>query len=120
MFNPKIKEIIQLKLLMLVDHSNQRNAKLLLPVSKTYLQIFVIKNICIVESPVFVAKPTTQEVKQGETAVFQTKIDGYPAPKVTWLLNGKPLTPKEGAQVEFNAATGDAKLSIPKVDLQQH
>jgi hypothetical protein len=59
-------------------------------------------------------------VKQGETAVFETKIDGYPTPKVTWLLNGKPLTPKEGAQVELNAATGDAKLSIPKVDLQQH
>jgi hypothetical protein len=59
-------------------------------------------------------------VKQGETAVFTTKIDGYPTPKVTWLLNGKPLTPKEGAQVELNASTGDAKLSIPKVDLQQH
>ncbi|CAF3879888.1 unnamed protein product, partial [Rotaria sp. Silwood1] len=58
--------------------------------------------------------------KQGETAVFETKIDGYPTPKVTWLLNGKPLTPKEGAQVEMNAATGEAKLSIPKVDLQQH
>ena len=72
------------------------------------------------ESPVFVAKPTTQEVKQGETAVFETKIDGYPTPKVTWLLNGKPLTAKEGAQVELNAATGDAKLSVPKVDLQQH
>jgi len=67
-----------------------------------------------------VAKPTKQEVKQGETAVFETKIDGYPTPKVTWLLNGKPLTAKEGAQVEMNAATGDAKLSIPKVDLQQH
>ena len=72
------------------------------------------------ESPVFVSKPTTQEVKQGETAVFETKIDGYPTPKVTWLLNGKPLTTKEGAQVELNAATGDAKLSIAKVDLQQH
>jgi hypothetical protein len=74
----------------------------------------------LLESPVFVSKPTTQQVKQGETAVFETKIDGYPTPKVTWLLNGKPLTPKEGAQIEFNAATGDAKLSIPKVDLQQH
>jgi hypothetical protein len=69
---------------------------------------------------VFVTKPPTQEVKQGETAVFETKIDGYPTPKVTWLLNGKPLTTKEGAQIEVNAATGDAKLSIPKVDLQQH
>jgi hypothetical protein len=69
---------------------------------------------------VFITKPATQEVKQGETAVFETKIDGYPAPKVTWLLNGKPLTAKEGAQGELNPATGDAKLSIPKVDLQQH
>ncbi|CAF4747141.1 unnamed protein product, partial [Rotaria sp. Silwood1] len=76
--------------------------------------------VAVTKSPVFVAKPTTQEVKQGETAVFETKIDGYPTPKVTWLLNGKPLTPKEGAQVEMNAATGEAKLSIPKVDLQQH
>ncbi|CAF5017123.1 unnamed protein product, partial [Rotaria sp. Silwood1] len=52
--------------------------------------------VAVTKSPVFVAKPTTQEVKQGETAVFETKIDGYPTPKVTWLLNGKPLTPKEG------------------------
>ncbi len=81
----------------------------------------ILNNLHIlVESPVFVAKPTTQEIKQGDTAVFETKVDGYPAPKVTWLLNGKALTPKEGAQVEFNAATGEAKLSIPKVDLQQH
>ena len=82
--------------------------------------LFRNKIYFFLESPVFVAKPTTQEVKQGETAVFETKIDGYPTPKVTWLLNGKPLTAKEGAQVELNAATGDAKLSIPKVDLQQH
>lgn len=59
-------------------------------------------------------------MKQGETAVFEAKIDGYPTPKVIWLLNGKPLTPKDGAQMELNAATGDAKLSINNVDLQQH
>ena len=84
--------------------------------------IFSFRNIkvSLLESPVFVSKLSTQEVKQGETAAFQAKIDGYPTPKVTWLLNGKPLTSKEGAQVEFNAATGDAKLSLPKVDLQQH
>ncbi|CAF1493608.1 unnamed protein product, partial [Adineta steineri] len=76
--------------------------------------------VTVMKSPEFVTKPTAQEVKQGETAVFETKIDGYPTPKITWLLNGKPLTAKEGAQVEFNAATGDAKLSIAKVDLQQH
>ena len=59
-------------------------------------------------------------MKQGESAVFETKIDGYPTPKVIWLLNGKPLTPKDGAQMELNAATGDAKLTINNVDLQQH
>jgi hypothetical protein len=105
---------------MLVDHSNQRNAKLLFQVCSFDCHLFRNKIHFFLESPVFVAKPTTQEVKQGETAVFETKIDGYPTPKVTWLLNGKPLTAKEGAQVELNAATGDAKLSIPKVDLQQH
>jgi hypothetical protein len=76
--------------------------------------------LLVIESPEFVSKPTTQEVKQGETATFETKIDGYPVPKVTWLLNGKALTPKEGAQIETNASTGDVKLSISNVDLQQH
>ena len=73
-----------------------------------------------IESPVFVTKLSTQEVKQGETAVFEGKIDGYPVPKVTWLLNGKPLTPKDGATIENNPASGDVKLTINNVDLQQH
>ena len=59
-------------------------------------------------------------MKQGESAVFEGKIDGYPVPKVTWLLNGKPLTPKDGAVIENNPATGDVKLTLNNVDLQQH
>jgi hypothetical protein len=74
----------------------------------------------VVESPVFATKPTTQEVNQGETAVFETKIDGYPTPEITWFLNGKLLTLKDGAQAELNAVTGNAKLLISKVDFQQH
>jgi hypothetical protein len=105
---------------MLVDHSNQRNAKSLSQVNRSSFHLIIIKKYFLLESPVFVAKLTTQEVKQRETAVFATKIDGYPTPKVTWLLNSKPLTVKEGAQIVSNAATGDAKLFIPKVDLQQH
>ena len=77
-------------------------------------------NIRFVESPVFITKPISQLVKQNETAVFETKIDGYPTPKVTWLLNGKPLATKDGVQVEMNAPTCEAKLTVPKVDLQQH
>ncbi|CAF3956896.1 unnamed protein product [Rotaria sordida] len=72
------------------------------------------------EPPVFIVKLTTQKVKQGTTAVFLTKIDGYPTPTITWLLNGKPLVTKEGIQVQFDATTDEAKLSIPNIDLQQH
>ena len=78
------------------------------------------RSMILVEAPVFVSKLTTQEVKQGETAVFEGKIDGYPVPKVTWLLNGKPLTPKDGATIENSPASGDVKLTINNVDLQQH
>ncbi|CAF4979058.1 unnamed protein product, partial [Rotaria sp. Silwood1] len=72
------------------------------------------------KSPMFIIKPTTQKVKQGETAVFMTTIDGYPTPTITWLLNGKLLTLKEDVEVQFDAATGQSKLSIQNVNLEQH
>jgi len=59
-------------------------------------------------------------VKQNETAVFETKIDGYPTPKVTWFRNDKPLTGEKGTKIEFNPTTGHAKLSIQNTNLQQH
>ncbi|CAF3651616.1 unnamed protein product [Rotaria sp. Silwood1] len=72
------------------------------------------------KSPVFIVKPTTQKVQQGATALFVTKIGGYSTSNITWLFNEKPLTAKEGAQMQFNTATGEAKLSIGNVDLKQH
>ncbi|CAF4931760.1 unnamed protein product [Rotaria sp. Silwood1] len=72
------------------------------------------------KSPMFIVKPTTQRVKQGETAVFMTTIDGYPTPTITWLLNGKLLTLKEDVEVQFDAATSQSKLSIQNVNLEQH
>ncbi|CAF4651249.1 unnamed protein product, partial [Rotaria sp. Silwood2] len=65
-----------------------------------------------------IVKPTAQKVKQGETALFKAQIDGCPPPKISWLLNGKELIAKEGIQVQFNTATGEAKLSICNVNLQ--
>ena len=67
----------------------------------------------------FVVKPTSQKVKQGETALFKAQIDGYPPPNVSWLLNGKQLK-EEDVKMQFNATTGEAKLAISNVDLQQH
>ena len=72
------------------------------------------------ESPIFLIKPVSQEVKQGELANFQVKIDGYPLPNITWLLNGKVLTSQENTEIETDRTTGDSKLSINKVDIQQH
>ncbi|CAF5147445.1 unnamed protein product, partial [Rotaria sp. Silwood1] len=68
----------------------------------------------------FIVKPTTQKVRQGETAVFVSNVDGYPTPIITWLLNGKLLTEKESVEVQFYATADQAKLSIQNVDLEQH
>ncbi|CAF3785774.1 unnamed protein product [Rotaria sp. Silwood1] len=76
--------------------------------------------VIVSKSPVFVVKPTAQKVKQSATAVFVTTIDGYPTPTVTWLLNGKLLTAKKGVQVQFDATTGQARLFVENVDLEQH
>ncbi|CAF4977725.1 unnamed protein product, partial [Rotaria sp. Silwood1] len=76
--------------------------------------------VIVSKSPMFIVKPTTQKVRQGETAVFVSNVDGYPTPIVTWLLNGKLLTEKEGIEVQFYATTDQAKLSIQNVDLEQH
>ncbi|CAF1280711.1 unnamed protein product, partial [Rotaria sordida] len=76
--------------------------------------------VTVSKSPVFIVKLTTQKVKQGTTAVFVTKIDGYPTPTITWLLNEKPLTAKEGVHVQFDATNGEVKLSIQNVVLEQH
>ena len=72
------------------------------------------------ESPIFLIKPASQQVKQGEVANFQVKIDGYPSPTITWLLNGKPLTSHDSAEIKKNRITGDSTLSISNVNIQQH
>ncbi|CAF4258248.1 unnamed protein product [Rotaria sp. Silwood2] len=76
--------------------------------------------VTVSKPPVFIIKPTAQRVKQSATAVFVATVDGYPTPTIIWLLNGNPLTTKEGAQEQFITVTGEAKLSIGNVDLKQH
>ena len=51
-------------------------------------------------------------VKEGETARFECEFDGNPTPKVTWLRDGKPLTPKDGFEVKTDTATGKSVLTI--------
>ncbi len=57
------------------------------------------------ESPEFVTKPVDTTVKQGDTATIECQIDGLPLPKITLLRDGKALTPKDGIEQKFDAAT---------------
>ena len=68
----------------------------------------------------FLVKPTSQEVRQSDKAIFETKIDGYPFPKITWSLNDRVLTSKGSLHIETNRDTSVSKLSIDKIDFEQH
>lgn len=51
-------------------------------------------------------------VKDGEMAHFECTFDGNPAPKVTWLRDGKPVTPKDGFDVKTDVSSGTSVLTI--------
>jgi hemicentin len=51
-------------------------------------------------------------VKEGEQARFECEFDGNPSPKVSWLRDGKPLTPKDGFEIKTDATTGKSILII--------
>jgi len=62
-------------------------------------------NVTVTKIPEFVSKPKDTTVKQGETAVIECQIDALPLPKISLLRDGKPLTPKDGIEHTFDAAT---------------
>lgn len=43
------------------------------------------------EKPVFVLKPESVQVMEGEWARFVTRVTGFPRPRVMWLLNGQTV-----------------------------
>ena len=51
-------------------------------------------------------------VKEGQPARFECEFEGNPSPKVTWLRDGKPLTPKDGFEIKTDAKTGQSSLTI--------
>jgi hypothetical protein len=51
-------------------------------------------------------------VKEGEQARFECEFEGNPTPKVSWLRDGKPLTPKEGFDIKTDTTTGKSVLTI--------
>jgi len=66
--------------------------------------------VTVQKKPVFVKVPQSQTINDGQAVVFDAQIDAYPQPKVTWLKNGKPLTPDLGFESQFDAKTGQITL----------
>ena len=40
------------------------------------------------KAPVFVMRPESVEVEEGEWARFNCRVTGHPKPRVMWLING--------------------------------
>ena len=66
--------------------------------------------VVVQKKPEFIKLPQSQTVKDGQPVVFDAQIDAYPQPKVTWLKNGKPLTPDLGFESQFDVKTGQITL----------
>jgi hypothetical protein len=68
--------------------------------------------LTVTKSPEFLEKPTSININENQLAEFHTKIDAYPAPKITWLFDGKPITAKEGFDVQTDQTNGTSVLTI--------
>jgi titin len=58
-------------------------------------------------------------VKQGDTATIECQIDALPLPKITLLRDGKPLTPKDGIEQTFDAATRRLVITVKNARVDQ-
>lgn len=64
-------------------------------------------------------KPVDTIVKQGDTATIECQIDALPLPKITLLRDGKALTPKDGIEQTFDAATRRLIITIKNARVDQ-
>ncbi|CAM4905811.1 unnamed protein product [Rotaria socialis] len=76
--------------------------------------------VTVQQVPVFLKAPDDASASQGTDVRYEAQLSGFPAPKVTWLLNGKPLTPTADCLITFDAATQKASLTLRKVDANKH
>ena len=76
--------------------------------------------VTVQQTPVFLKAPQDASVSQGKDVTYEAELSGFPTPKVTWLLNGKPLTPNADCTINFDTKTQKATLTIRKVDADKH
>jgi len=71
--------------------------------------------LAVNRAPKFVTKPTDSVGVQGQSIKFETLIEGQPKAKVSWFLNDKELTAKDGVKFEVDAKTNTCNLVIAKI-----
>lgn len=64
--------------------------------------------------------PQDLVVPEKAEAVFECEVDAFPAAKVTWIKDGKPLTAKEGVETQVQSDKGLYILRIPQTDTAKH
>ncbi len=68
--------------------------------------------LTVTKSPEFLEKPKSININENQLAEFHTKIDAYPAPKITWLFEGKPITSKDVFDIQTDQTNGTSVLTI--------
>ena len=76
--------------------------------------------VTVQQTPTFLKAPEDASVSQGKDVTYEAQLAGFPTPKVSWLLNGKPLTPSPDCAINFDAPTQKATLTIKKADADKH
>jgi hypothetical protein len=76
--------------------------------------------VTVQQIPVFLKTPDDSSVSQGKEVTYEAQLSAFPIPKVTWLLNGKALTPNADCAITFDNATQKASLTLRKIDADKH
>ena len=65
--------------------------------------------------PKFLSQPNDSIAVQDQPARFECLVDALPKAKISWFLNEKELTAKDGFKFETNAQTSVNSLVLAKV-----
>jgi hypothetical protein len=69
----------------------------------------------ITRGPIFELEPQDQKVLKDKEVKYECIIKANPKPTVSWLMNGKEITNKDGIRVEKDANKDKYSIVIPKV-----
>jgi hypothetical protein len=60
--------------------------------------------------PTFTKAPVQIDIEEGETAIFECEVDGWPEPELSWLLDDQIVHPSHDFRIDYDGQK--AKLQI--------